>query len=378
MRRTFLFISLAFVFAFGFGSAAFAQTPPAPVISPEVHADNRVTFRLRAPNAKVVALALEGAAKDLAMQKDEQGVWSATTEPLAPDFYGYAFVADGVHLIDPSTPLLKPNLLNTTSQVHVPGPASLPWEVSDLPHGEVHHHFYKSAVVGDQRDFYVYTPPGYDPRGKQSYPVLYLLHGFSDDASGWTAVGRAYVILDNLIAQGKTKPMLVVMTLGYGAPEILRGGFGGFSRSPEVRDRNFAKFSEALLGEVLPRVESAYLVKKDQNSRAIAGLSMGGSESLLTGLNNLDKFAWVGAFSSGGIPEEFDKDFPKLDAKANSQLKVLWIACGVDDRLIELNRKLRSWLDAKGVHKVDVETPGAHTWMVWRRNLVAFSGLLFR
>ena len=374
MRRTLSLLPLFYVFVFA--SAAFAQTTPAPIVSPEVQSDNRVTFRFRAPNAKEVGLSLEGAPKDLTMQKDEQGVWSVTSEPLTPDFYGYAFVADGVHLIDPSNPLMKPNLLNTTSQVHVPE-ASLPWEVGDVPHGEVHHHFYKSAVVGDQRDFYVYTPPGYDARGKQAYPVLYLLHGFSDDASGWTAVGRANVILDNLIAQGKTKPMIVVMPLGYGAPEILRGGFGAF-RNTELRDRNFAKFSEALLGEVLPRVESAYLVNKDRNSRAIAGLSMGGSESLLTGLNNLDKFAWVGAFSSGGIPEEFDKDFPKLDAKANSQLKLLWIACGVDDRLIELNRKLRSWLEAKGVHKVDVETPGAHTWMVWRRNLVAFTGLLFR
>jgi enterochelin esterase-like enzyme len=374
MRRTLSLLPLLYVF--GCAAVACAQTTPAPIVSPEVQSDNRVTFRFRAPNAKEVGLSLEGAAKDLSMQKDEQGVWSVTSEPLTPDFYGYAFVADGVHLIDPSNPLMKPNLLNTTSQVHVPE-ASLPWEVGEVPHGEVHHHFYKSAVVGDQRDFYVYTPPGYDPRGKQTYPVLYLLHGFSDDASGWTAVGRANVILDNLIAQGKTKPMIVVMPLGYGAPEILRGGFGAF-RNTELRDRNFAKFSEALLGEVLPRVESAYLVNKDRNSRAIAGLSMGGSESLLTGLNNLDKFAWVGAFSSGGIPEEFDKDFPKLDAKANSQLKLLWIACGVDDRLIELNRKLRSWLDAKGVHKVDVETPGAHTWMVWRRNLAAFSGLLFR
>ena len=310
------------------------------------------------------------------MQKGEDGVWSVTSEPLAPDFYGYAFVADGVHLIDPSNPLLKPNLLNTTSQVHVPGPASVPWEIGDVPHGEVHHHFYKSAVVGDQRDFYVYTPPGYDARGKQTYPVLYLLHGFSDDASGWTAVGRANAILDNLIAQGKAKPMLVVMPLGYGAPEILRGGFGAF-RNTELRDRNFAKFSEALLREVLPRVESAYLVNKSQNARAIAGLSMGGSESLLTGLNNVDKFAWIGAFSSGGLPEDFEKDFPGLDAKANQQLKLLWIACGVDDHLIDFNRRLRAWLEAKGVHKVDVETPGAHTWMVWRRNLAAFAPLLF-
>ena len=361
----------------GSGSVALAQTPPAPITSPEVHSDNGVTFRFRDPNAKEVALSLEGAPKELAMQRDEQGIWSVTTEPLAPDFYGYAFVADGVHLIDPSNPLMKPNLLNTTSQVHVPGSASLPWEVSDVPHGEVHHHFYKSAVVGDHRDFYVYTPPGYDPRGKQTYPVLYLLHGYSDDASGWTAVGRAHVIMDNLIAQGKAKPMLVVMPLGYGAPEILRRGFGAFNNA-ELRDRNFAKFTEALVAEVIPRVETAYLVKKDANSRAIAGLSMGGSESLLTGLDHLDKFAWVGAFSSGGLADDFDKDFAGLDAKANSQLKLLWIACGTDDRLIELNRKLRAWLETKGVHKVDVETPGAHTWMVWRRNLVAFTGLLFQ
>jgi len=374
MRRILLCMAVTCAFLCAF--TAFAQTSPAPVVSPEVHSDNRVTFRFRAPNAKEVALSLEGASKDLAMQKDEQGVWSVTTEALAPDFYGYAFVADGVHLIDHSNPLMKPNLLNTTSQVHVPD-AGLPWEVSDVPHGEMHHHFYKSAVVGDQRDFYVYTPPGYDARGKQTYPVLYLLHGFSDDASGWTAVGRANVILDNLIAQGKTKPMLVVMPLGYGAPEILRGGFGAFQNT-DLRDRNFAKFSDALLSEVIPRVESNYPVKRDRNSRAIAGLSMGGSESLLTGLNNLDKFAWVGAFSSGGIPEEFDKDFPGLDAKANERLKVLWIACGVDDRLIELNRKLRAWLDSKGIKKTDVETSGMHTWMVWRRNLVAFSGLLFR
>lgn len=356
---------------------AYGQAGRGPVVSPEVQADNRVTLRFRAPNAKEVAVSLEGAAKDLAMQRDEQGVWSVTTEALAPDFYGYSFVADGVHLIDPSNPLMKPNLLNTSSQVHVPGPSSLPWEVNDVAHGEVHHHFYKSAVVGDQRDYYVYTPPGYEARGKASYPVLYLLHGFSDDASGWTAVGRANVILDNLIAQGKAKPMLVVMPLGYGAPEILKGGFGAFQHA-ELRDRNFAKFSEALLNEVLPRVEAEYAVNKDRNARAIAGLSMGGSESLLTGLNHVDKFAWVGAFSSGGLPEEFEKDFPGLDSKANQQLRLVWIACGVEDHLIDVNRKLRTWMDGKGIHKVDVETPGMHTWMVWRRNLATFAGLLFR
>src|ERR1700720_1802918 len=242
MKRTF-FRLLAFLLT---AIAGRAQTPPPPLVSPEVHSDNRVTFRFRAPNDKEVAVSIEGNPKPLPMQKDDQGVWSVTTDPLAPDYYGYSIIADGVGMFDPSNHAIKPNFLNRASEVHVPGPASLSWEIGAVPHGEIHHHFYKSGVVGDDRDFYVYTPPGYDPRKKQTYPVLYLLHGFSDDASGWTAVGRAHLILDNLIAQGKTKPMLVVMPLGYGAPEILRGGFGAF-RDTELRDRNFAKFSDALL-----------------------------------------------------------------------------------------------------------------------------------
>jgi enterochelin esterase family protein len=223
----------------------------------------------------------------------------------------------------------------------------------------------------------VYTPPGYDPVAKKTYPVLYLLHGFSDAASGWTEVGRANVILDNLIAQGKAKPMIVVMPLGYGTMEMIRLAWGAWNH-PDLRDRNFNGFREALLTEVMPRVEGQYRITNDRNARAIAGLSMGGSESLLTGLNNLDKFSWVGAFSSGGIPEDFQKDFPTLDAKANQQLHLLWIACGTEDRLITINRNLREWLKTKGVTHTDIETPGMHTWMVWRRNLSEFAPLLFR
>jgi enterochelin esterase family protein len=352
------------------------QTPP-PLISPEVHSDNRVTFRFRAPNDKEVAVSVEGLPNLIPMQKDEQGVWSVTTEPLAPDYYGYAIVADGVSMFDPANYAIKPNFLNRASEVHVPGPASLPWETNDVPHGEIHHHFYKSSVVGDQRDFFVYTPPGYNPRAKQTYPVLYLLHGYSDDASAWNAVGRSNVILDNLIAQGKAKPMIVVMPLGYGAPEVLLPNSGVW-RDRAITDRNFDKFREALLTEVIPRVETAYLVVKDRNSRAIAGLSMGGSESLLTGLNTLNEFAWIGAFSSGGMDPDFDKDFPALDSKSAQPLRLLWIACGTDDHLIDLNRNFRAWLASKNVRHVDIETPGAHTWMVWRRNLAEFSALLFR
>ena len=354
-----------------------AQPPqhPPPVISPEVHTDKSVTFRFRDPNAKEVFLAREGA-KRLPMQKDEQGVWSVTTDPIEPDFYGYSFLADGVSLLDPSNSLIIPNLLNTSSEVHVPGPSALPWEINDVPRGEVHHHFYHSSVVGDDRDYFVYTPPGYDPTAKTLYPVLYLLHGYSDDASGWTAVGRANVILDNLIAQGKTKPMMIVMPLGYGAPEIV-SRTGPTLRDPSLRERNYNRFRDALFTEVMPQVEKTYRVTKDRTSRAIAGLSMGGAESLFVGLNAVDRFAWIGSFSAGGLSEDLNSTFPALDSKANSELRLLWIACGTDDRLITANRKFRAWLKSKDIRATEIETPGAHTWMVWRRNLAAFAPLLF-
>jgi enterochelin esterase-like enzyme len=360
------------------------QAPPGPVTSPEVLADHRVTFRLRAPNAKEVSAQIDGMSKPLAMQKDAEGIWSATTEPLAPDYYGYAFFIDGVAMLDPSNSAIKPNFLYRANEVRVPPPSvessnpSAPaWETADVPHGEIHHYFYHSKVVGDDRDYFVYTPPGYDPRGKQAYPVLYLLHGYSDDASAWTAVGRANIILDHLIVRGKAKPMLIVMPLGYGAPEVLAPDSGVF-RNPGTTQRNFDRFREALLTEIVPRVETEYLVTKDRESRAIAGLSMGGAESLSTGLNNLNEFAWIGAFSSGGIRKDFDKEFPGLDASANSRLRLLWIACGTDDNLIELSRAFRSWLASKDIHHADIETPGAHTWLVWRRNLIEFAQRLFR
>ena len=349
---------------------------PARLVSPEVHADRSVTFRFQAPNAVDVKLDLEGV-ETLPMHKDDQGVWSGTTAPLDPDYYGYSFIVDGVRSLDPVNPLLVPNLIDPGNAVHVPGPPSLPWEVNDVPRGEVHRHFYKSAVAGDDRDYYVYTPPGYDPTANNTYPVLYLLHGFSDDASAWTAVGQANVILDNLIAQGKVKTMIVVMPLGYGTMEFVRMGWGSWDH-PNLRDKNLTKFREALLTEVMPRVEGEYRIAKDRSSRAIAGLSMGGTESLLTGLNHLDKFAWIGAFSSGGIPDDLQTSFPSLDAKVNQQIRLLWIACGTEDDLITKNRSFKQWLKSKNVQYTDIETPGQHTWMVWRRNLTEFAGLLFR
>jgi enterochelin esterase-like enzyme len=342
--------------------------------SPEVNPDRTVTFRFAAPGAKEVSLEREGAAP-VAMTKDDAGLWTITVGPLDPDIYGYNFVADGVSLLDPSNYWLKTNFIWQQNMVHVPGPDS-PWDVADVPHGALHHHFYRSGVVGDQRDFYVYTPAGYDS-GKTRYPVLYLQHGFSDDASGWTVVGQAHVILDNLIAQGKVKPMIVVMSLGYGAPEIVKAGLGGFSDN-ELRERNFTRFTQALLTEVLPQVEKDYRVSKKREDHAISGLSMGGAESLLTGLNNLDKFAYIGAFSAGGLRGELPQAFPSLTDKDNSRIKLLWMGCGTEDGLIEPNRQLSAWLKSKGVQHTWVETPGAHTWMVWRRYLAQLTPLLFK
>ena len=375
MKPSFAFFLLLVVPTLAMTQEAKPETPPSWLVTPEVHSDRTITFRFLALNAHEVKLELEGH-EPAAMQKGDSGIWSITTAPLSPDYYGYSILVDGVRSLDPFNHLLVPNFLTPANAVYIPGNSN-PWDETDVPRGEIHHHFYKSAVAGDNRDYYVYTPAGYDPSAKKTYPVLYLLHGFSDEANGWTAVGHANVILDNLIAKGKAKPMIIVMPLGYGTMEMIRLGWGAWGHQ-DVRNENFTKFSIALLNEVVPKVESDYRINKDRNAQAIAGLSMGGSESLLTGLNNLDKFAWVGAFSSGGIPENFDKDFPTLDAKANQQLKLLWIACGTEDRLITLNRNFRGWLKTKGINHTDIETPGEHTWLVWRRNLAEFSGLLFR
>ncbi|HSB13868.1 MAG TPA: alpha/beta hydrolase-fold protein [Bryobacteraceae bacterium] len=352
-----------------------AQEPPRPLISPEVQQDRRVTFRLRAPNAEQVFLALDGS-KRAAMQKGEDGVWAITAGPLEPDIYSYSFVADGVTLLDPSNSSITLNLLNPASSVHIPG-EGLAWDVTNVPRGVVHHHFYRSNIVGDDRDFYVYTPPGYDPRAKKPYPVLYLLHGFSDDAGTWTSVGRAHVILDNLIAQGKARPMLIVMTLGYGAPEILSRTRPAF-RDPGLRQRSFEKFRDSLFEEVMPRVEKEYRTSNDRKMRAIAGLSMGGAESLYIGLNALDRFAFIGAFSSGGLGDDLAAQFPKLDEEANSLLRVFWISCGTEDRLLDFSRKFVEFLKTKKVEVTLREVPGSHNWRVWRRDLANFASMLFQ
>lgn len=212
-----------------------------------------------------------------------------------------------------------------------------------------------------------------EPLEPDFYPVLYLLHGFSDDASAWTAVGMANIIIDTLIARGAARPMIVAMPLGYGAPEIVHAS----PRSEAITDKNVDLFSDMMISEIIPQVERSYRAATDRGSRAIAGLSMGGGESLFVGLNHLDRFSAIGAFSSG-LREGFERRFPHLTSSANAQLSTLWIACGTSDALFEVNRKFRDWLTTKQIRLTAVDTPGAHTWMVWRRNLAAFAPLLFR
>lgn len=355
-----------------------AQTPvnTIPVMqpsvkSPEVNANGQVTFRLRAPNAEQVIVDIEGISKET-MQKDANGVWTATKQ-LDADIYDYSFVLDGLVIPDPSNPVAKPSYQNSTqSLLHVPGPASLPWEVNDnAARGSVNHHFYKSGIIGDSRDYYVYLPPNYDPNRAEPYPVLYLLHGAGGNALSWTVNGQANITLDNLINEGKAKPMIMVNTLGYGGNE---------------------KYTAALLQEVIPQVEKTYHASKDRNQRAIAGLSMGGGTAIYAGLSNVDKFAWIGGFSSavmyGARPAQgqpapnpadaYEKTFPNLNSSVNSQLKLFWIGIGTSDFLLETNRNFKQWLKSKDVKFSDVETPGGHTFMVWRRYVADFAPLLFR
>ena len=347
---------------------------PGPLVSPEVHADGSVTFRALAPASLEVFVQLEGQ-KPVIMQKDDVGVWSLTTKPLEPDYYGYIFQDTGVPVIDPSNSLILPNLLQTENMVQVPGPTSLPWELEDQPHGEVHRHIFKSQVIGDERDFYVYTPPGYDPHSATRYPVLYLLHGYGQISKSWTEVGFANRVLDHVIDEGKAKPMIVVMPTGYGGTDIL--GPNAYWNDP-LRKHNFDLFAKSLMNEVIPQVEHAYNVESGRDARALAGLSMGGAQSILIGLNNLDEFGWIGSFSSGGLRENFSGQLPGVDSKINSRLHLLWVACGVDDGLLGINRDFNKWLASQDIKHAEVETPGSHTWMVWRRNLAAFAPLLFQ
>jgi len=431
-KKTILILALAVVSALGqppagggrggsgFGGRGGGFGGPA-IKSPEISADGKVTVRLRAANAKEVAVT--GLGQRIALTKNEQGVWTGTSDVLKPDVYMYQFSVDGTNVNDPSNPNLGTSWgTGGRSVLTVPGPVA--WApAAGVARGTVSRHSYHSDVVGDDREFYVYTPAGYDPKRKEAYPVFYVLHGLGDDAQSWLTQGNANVIMDNLIAQGKAKPMIMVNPLGYGTA-------GGGQGTTDM----IVHFADALLTEVMPRVEKEYNVAKDREHRAIAGLSMGGAEATFTGLNHLDKFAWIGSFSgayvmwpganaggrggpggpppagaSGGMggrgagvgpgagaaggsgrgggrggqqmlnPDIIDKNFGTLTSKINSQVKMFWIVCGLDDSLLGVNRQFKTWLTAKGIKFTEQEVPGmAHVWPLWRQNLTDMAQQVFK
>jgi enterochelin esterase-like enzyme len=347
------------------------------LISPEVQADRRVTFRLRAPDAKQVSVSGEWGGGAKAMTREEGGTWSVTLGPLDAGIYGYSFNLDGFQTLDPANPGVKPMRAPRTSILEVPGDPPRIHEFQDVPHGTVRVHEYRSRSLAKRRGLYVYTPPNYDKDASARYPVLYLFHGSGDNEATWAQFGHANLIVDNLLAQGKAKPMIIVMPDGHAAPPRPPGGAAA-TAGPEGRSRNIADFERDLLEDVMPFVAANYRVRNEAESRAIAGLSMGGGQSLTIGLNHTALFAWVGGFSAAVSDPATSISAALADPKAtDSALRLVWIACGKDDRLVENAQRFTEVLKEKGIRHEFQVTEGNHSWPVWRRYLAEFVPRLF-
>ena len=365
--------------------STFAQPrggPEAPqVISPEVSAERYITFRILAPKAEAVRLSsgdIPGNGQGAALSKGTNGVWEVKLGPIAPGAYRYNFNVDGVPVIDPRNPAISESNNNVWSLVPVPGSDFM--DTKPIPHGAVAAVTYYSTSLKRFRRLHVYTPPGYE-LGQGKFPVFYLLHGAGDSDEAWTSVGRAGFILDNLIAAGKAKPMVVVMPAGHTTQSRVRGP------RPPVDE-----FSQDFMSDILPLAEKNYRVYTDRANRAIAGLSMGGGQTLSIGIPHLDMFAYLGVYSSGvfgitggrpgGAPQgpSFEEQNRQIldDAKLKEGLKLVWFATGKDDFLIETSRATVAMLKKHGFNVVFNETEGAHTWINWRNYLNEFAPQLFQ
>ena len=321
----------------------------------------KVTFRLAASKAQQVSVKINGRKDPVAMQRDEHGVWSATVEDLAPEIYDYQFEVDGLTTLDPANPWVKSGLRPNGSMVEVPGHPAEFWEALNNPHGTVTIHTFWSKILEETRSFRVYTPPGYDQQPDARFPVLYLLHGSGDTDDGWMVVGRANLIADNLLAMGQAKPMLIVMPNGT----YPRG------------DGHENDFETELLQQIIPTVEKHYRVASGAANRALAGLSMGGFQTLNVGVKHLDQFAWLGVFSAGVRDNAGETYGPFLD-KADGQLSLFWIGIGEDDFLLQSEKSLESLLNDHHVKFSAHISKGGHTWTNWRHYLHDFLPLLFQ
>jgi enterochelin esterase-like enzyme len=337
-------------------------------VSPEIGADGSVTFRLKAPKAQEVKVRGQ-IGKETALTKNEEGVWTATIS-VAPGVWEYSFQVDGLNTVDPLNPMIKPQRNPGTSILHVPSTPPAVWDLTDVPHGVTHQLDYQSKAAKCWRGLTVYTPPGALAAGKP-LPVLYLSHGFSDNEKSWTTHGKAHWILDNLIAQGKAKPMIIVMPDGHAIPP-------GTGWKEDYAAENSRIYTEDLVGDVIPLVEKTFPVDSKPASRAFAGLSMGGRHAIYVAMNQAEKFHAVGAFSSA-IPNAEQLTPGLADAKlTNSRLKLFWVACGREDFLFKANEGFHQQLQEKGLtHEYEV-TGGGHTWPVWRDYLAKFATRLFQ
>jgi enterochelin esterase-like enzyme len=358
--------------------------PPTPndkLMSPEVGADRAVTFRLYAPKAEKVRVATEfKGSNSIDMTKAEDGVWSVTTPPIDAGAYRYTFNVDGVRTSDPKNPLVSESVGNTSSVVVVTGAAFMDAS-TDVPHGAVAAVYYKStALNGRMRRMHIYTPPGYELGGREKYPVFYLLHGAGDNDDAWTSVGRANFILDNLIAAKKAKPMIVVMPAGHTSAARF---------TPGSADEFLNDFEK----DIVPYVDAHYRVLTDRKDTALAGLSMGGAQTLNLMARLPEKFAYIGVFSSGiivlrtggggfdpsGIYNWAKEHAEALDSPgAKKGLKLVWLSTGADDFLLQTTKSTVEMLDKRGFHPEYHESTGGHTWINWREYLDKFAPLLFQ
>ncbi len=349
-----------------------ALTDPEPPVSPDVLSDHRVTFRFTAKDAKEVKVHLKG--KNLPLARGEEGLWSLTTDPLEAGIYDYTFQVDGVRVTDPRNRWVKKWKV-CASLLEVPGDPPRLTERQTVPHGTLHRHLYQSEAAGSERAAIVYTPPGYSHDAEQVYPLLVLCHGNGDDETAWTEVGRAHYILDNLIAQKKIKPLVVVMPNGHPVP------LSEHQWSSDYRDRNRAAMAGDVVDGVLPLVQDHYRVSTDPADRAITGLSMGGGQSIEIGMLHPELFHWVGAFSASAPEGDLKEVHQRLlgdDPSRHGSRKLFWIACGKDDFLLERNQQFTAQLKSLGIQHTYLETEGAHNWGVWRDYLPEFLQLLYR
>lgn len=351
------------------------------LVSPQIQTDKKVTFRIYAPKASEVTLRgdwLTGPA--LKLEKDDKGVWSTTVGPLTPDYYSYTFTVDGVRTLDPKNATIKQGLTSLDNMFFLPGSESEFEENKPVPHGEIRQVWYPSSTLGTQRRMHVYTPPGYDATTTR-YPVLYLLHGAGDDDCGWSTVGRAGFILDNRLAAGQAKPMLVVMPNGsMPRPTNPMGG----AATPEARAAAQDRFTKELLNDVVPYVEKHFRVQATPEGRALAGLSMGGGQTTRVLTTNPDKFAYVAIWSAGlfgGNPETYEQQnaaFFKQGEKVNQSVKLLMVVVGDKDFAVTGSKALAELFKKHGIkHELRI-TGGGHTWINWRQYLNELTPRLFQ